>query len=139
MNQNRTATILFKFNGVRNGKVLVGTKSPFDGLVYTNKLHHEFSAEMPSRRFALEQYGEYLKVLTDDQLDLFLQENIDTHTRGEVENMFTFFLERGQAGHVYLTQEPDSVGTTAEMINRNFTIVAQMVRFGFLSKAKPRK
>jgi hypothetical protein len=139
-NENRTVTILFKFIGAENGTVLVGTKQPFKGMVYTSKVHQRIEATMPIRRFTVSQYGDDLRVLTDDQIDLFLQENIDLYTRSDVENMFTFFLERGQAGHVYLTQEQsDSIGTTTETINHNFTVVAQMVRFGFLNKVKLQK
>jgi hypothetical protein len=111
----RTATILFKFNGAERGKVLVGTKNPFDGMVYTSKLRQEFIADMPNRTFKREQYKEYLKVLTDEQIDLFLQENIDVYSRSDVEKMFTFFLEQGQFGHVYLTQQLYCCGTDGEV------------------------
>jgi hypothetical protein len=134
--KNRNVTVLFKFNKVESGVVLVGTKKPVPGMVYLGKFEQRFDTNMPPRSFTQEQYGDRLTVLTEEQLDVVFEENIDTLSREEVEAMFDFELRRGSAGHVWLIQEPHNRGTTSEMIQRNVSIIAQMVRFGFLNKMK---
>jgi hypothetical protein len=139
--KKRNVTIQFLFDSVESGINLRGTAKKRVGSVCTGSLNQTYETTMPSRSFTLAQYKgiDYVHALTEDQLDQIYQEMIDeVDSRATIESMFTFGLQRGQRGHIYLLQDNRRswTRTTREMIDRNNRVVTQLVRFGYIDRLR---
>mgnify|MGYP000347535660 CR=1 FL=1 len=139
--KKREVTIQFIFDAVEDGVNLAGTAKKKVGKVCTGTIKQTYSTTMPHRSFTLDQYNgiDYVYALEENQRDQIYQEMIDeVDGRATIDSMFTFDLHRGQHGHIYLIQDRrgHEDATTAETIDRNNRVVAQLVRFGYIDKLK---
>lgn len=132
--KTRTVSIKFTFVVSENGVVLVGTKPPFQGKVYSSKLIQEFETTMPFRSFRKNEYGSEVMLLSDEQLTKVFQEDELEMSWEDLKKMFTFGLRQGQLGHIYLEKEFDRDATLGERVDQNMFVVAQFVRFGIVNR-----